>query len=414
MEPLILLVNTNPGFGSARLALSWLQMGARVEAVAPAVHPVRKVRGVRRVHRYRGSRPLTSLREALGAARPDLVIPCDDLARTYLNTLRASRHDAEWHELIEKSLGDSAHYEVFTNRTAVIETAKRAGVAVADSVELSSIDALPAAMEQMGLPAVLKSDQTAGGTGVRMVSSVAEAQAAFPRMSAPPSVARIVKRALLDKDTNLVPRFVRQNRSAMHLQRFVKGKIATASAACWRGELLAVVCVEVLETREDRGPAAVVRIIDHPQMKASVAAMVRALGVSGFCGLDFMIEEETGTARLIEMNARAAQMHHLRLGPGRNPVAAVYAALTGNAPRVAEERIALDTVALFPNAWLAPNADEYLQAAWQDVPWEEPALVEFGVRMKQAQNRFSFTYADLARLKASIGGRFRLRHAWNS
>ena len=61
-----------------------------------------------------------------------------------------------------------------------------------------------------------------------------------------------------------------------------------------------------------------------------------------------MLEEQTGSPYLIEVNPRATQVGHLTLGPGRDLPAAFYAALTGEAiqeaPKVTENR----TIALFP------------------------------------------------------------------
>jgi predicted ATP-grasp superfamily ATP-dependent carboligase len=53
------------------------------------------------------------------------------------------------------------------------------------------------------------------------------------------------------------------------------------------------------------------------------------LELSGFFGLDFMIEDGTEALYLIEMNPRLAPPCHLRLGKGRDLVGALCAQLTG-------------------------------------------------------------------------------------
>jgi D-alanine-D-alanine ligase-like ATP-grasp enzyme len=86
---------------------------------------------------------------------------------------------------------------------------------------------------------------------------------------------------------------------------------------CWRGEVLASVAVEVLRSHNPRGAATVVRIIDHPKIRAAGIALAGALNTSGFVGLDFILQPD-GSAHLLEMNPRATQLGHLRL-PGALP-----------------------------------------------------------------------------------------------
>ena len=59
------------------------------------------------------------------------------------------------------------------------------------------------------------------------------------------------------------------------------------------------------------------------------AALVRKLGLSGFCGFDFLLEAGTRAAHLIEMNARTTPISHLPLAEGRNLVTALATRLDG-------------------------------------------------------------------------------------
>jgi hypothetical protein len=76
-----------------------------------ARHPATHTHAVRRVHAYSTLRPLVSLGEAIAAASPDLVIPCDDSAAVHLGELyrHAARsgagHDA-LRALLLRSLGE--------------------------------------------------------------------------------------------------------------------------------------------------------------------------------------------------------------------------------------------------------------------------------------------------------------------
>ena len=62
-------------------------------------------------------------------------------------------------------------------------------------------------------------------------------------------------------------------------------------------------------------------------MADSAQRMVHALGLSGLCGLDFVIENSSGDAYLIEINPRATPVCHLALGAGHDLPAALLARL---------------------------------------------------------------------------------------
>jgi len=98
--------------------------------------------------------------------------------------------------------------------------------------------------------------------------------------------------------------------------------------------------------------------------------------MSGFCGVDFVLEDGTGRAWMIELNPRATQLGHLAIGPSGTLAAALLARLRGDvAPAAAQPRITQETVAFFPQAWLSGTVSPLLPPAYHDVPWAEPALV---------------------------------------
>jgi hypothetical protein len=114
--------------------------------------------------------------------------------------------------------------------------------------------------------------------------------------------------------------------------------------------------------------------------------MVRRLNLSGLHGFDFMLEEQTGNAYLIEMNPRATQVGHLALGPGRDIPAALYAVLSGQAVQPAPKVTENDTIALFPQEWIRDPQSTFLRSAYHDIPWEEPELVRDCVSNRRKQS----------------------------
>jgi hypothetical protein len=146
-------------------------------------------------------------------------------------------------------------------------------------------------------------------------------------------------------------------------------------AVCRQGEICVSACLEVVEHWSERGPSSVVRVIADAAMETAMRRVVKRIGVTGFCGFDFM-EGEDGTPLLIEMNPRPTQLVHLALGPGRDLVAAYAREVLGMAE--VEDRTRLvsgDTIAVFPQELQRDPESAWLRSGYSDVPWESPELV---------------------------------------
>src|SRR5690606_7484423 len=128
--------------------------------------------------------------------------------------------------------------------------------------------------------------------------------------------------------SHLLARF-RRERPSVTVQKFIVGRPTNRAVACWQGEVLAGISVTALETQSSTGPATVVRVVDNEEMTEAARTLVRALGFTGFCGLDFVIETATNAAYLIELNPRATPICHLPLGAGRDLPFALYSQLVG-------------------------------------------------------------------------------------
>ncbi len=113
---------------------------------------------------------------------------------------------------------------------------------------------------------------------------------------------------------------------------------------------------------------------------------MRALKFTGLCGFDFMIDAAKGDAYLIEMNARATQTCTLPLGPQRDLISSLCAALTGQLFSAPPLPLTGDTIALFPAAWHGDTSSDLFQSSYLDLPKDEPDLVKLG--MKQLQGSF--------------------------
>jgi len=378
--PNVLLVATDRWYPTARLGVALANAGCCVEAVCPANHPFGLTRAVRRMYRYSGLSPLASLRDAIYEACPDLVVPADDLATWHLHELhkRERKRGAAGREtckLIERSLGAEESFAIVSARYAFMQVAKEEGIRVPHTAVIHSTSEPHEWIARTGFPTVLKANGTSGGDGVRVVNTVQEAERAFYRLQSPPLLARAMKHALIDRDLTLIRPSLLRRRPVVNAQSFVAGHEATSALFCWEGNVLASLHFEVLEKMGSAGHATVVRWIDHPEMSAAAEKIARRLKLSGFHGLDFMIETGTGFAYLIEINPRTTQVGHLALGPERDLPAALYAAMTGKAVQPAPVMTRNDTIALFPQEWKRDAASPYFSSAYHDVPWCEPELV---------------------------------------
>ena len=402
MKPTVLLATTARWIPTARLAMALASAGFRVEAVCPSGHPLTKTGVATKTYSYRGLRPLSSFANAIAAAKPDLIVPGDDLATFHLHQLhqkeREHRRNGELRALIERSLGAPESFPTVFQRAAFLELAQELNVrsprteVIADSADLRSWAA------NVGFPIALKADGTSGGDGVKIAFNLEEAENAFRALSAPPLLVRALKRTLVDQDDTLLRPSLLRRHSIVNAQVFVAGREATSAIACWQGAVLASLHFEVVKKAQALGHATVVRVIENQEMSIAAERLVQRLHLSGLHGLDFMLEGKTGKAHLIEINPRSTQVGHLTLGLGRDLPAALYSAISGMPVRPARKVTEKDTIALFPQEWIRDETSPFLRSCYHDVPWQVPELVGACVLSRRKQHSW---YASKARLKST-------------
>jgi hypothetical protein len=386
----------------ARLAMAFASIGHRVEAICPTHHPLAKTKAVRTLYRYSALRPLEALAKAIKRAEPALIVPCDDRVIAHLHELHASEHASPvLNAVIERSLGSVDSFPIAERRSDLIAVAHAEGIRAPDMVRVTMVDELKAALDQVGLPAVMKVDGTWGGLGVRVVHSLAEATTALKALSRPVGAVRALKRLVVDRDPFFLQPVFTGPSPVVNVQRFVEGIPANSAVACWNGELLASISVAAMRTRGPQGASTVVRVIDHPEMTEAGAKLVRRLGLSGFCGFDFLLEAGTYAAHLIEMNARTTPISHLPLAEGRNLVTALATRLDGITAISPTPPIMQDIIAFFPQAWLLEPNSDLLHSGYHDIPWGEQALVRELMKLPWPER--GFLARLLSRLRQSAG-----------
>ncbi|MCQ4158922.1 hypothetical protein NON00_03160 [Roseomonas sp. GC11] len=393
--PRLLVVSTQPWTMAARLAGALAQAGCVVEAASPPHALLARSGAPRAHHRLHPWRLRRDLATALRRARPDRVLPADDAAAALLATLRP---EPDLAALVEASLGAPESTAVAHSKTAQMALAARLGLPVPETRPVESLPALLAALAESGLPRVLKADGSWGGTGVTLLREAAAAPAAYAAATTRPSLLQTAKLAAWEG--SLRPFAARRawRRPALHLQAFIAGPPANRAVLAERGRVLAGLSVEVLTTLSPTGPGSVVRVIDHPQMAATAAAMAARLGLSGLLGFDFVLEAGTGRALLLEMNPRATPICHLSDAPGGGLAGALAAHLAGRDPAAVPLPAPGTTIALFPSEWLRDPASPWLREARHDVPWHDAPLLRAYMEDAAALRRFERRRAWLRRL----------------
>ena len=301
-------------------------------------------------------------------------MPCDDGVVWQLHELHAG--NISLRPLIERSLGSEAAYPVIRNRAAFLQAAADLGIRVPDTRTLNSEEELNA--WRADSPAVLKRDGTWGGSGVAIVRSLPSALANYRRLSQPMSVGAAWKRYLVNRDPIAIWSWKRRELPRVTLQEFIQGRPANSMIACWKGELLGSISVEVLTSQGATGAATVVRLIQNKEMEQAAQLLAKKFMLSGFHGLDFVLDQKTGRAYLIEINPRCTQLGHLRLA-NRGDLAGILSAKLSDQPIDSvpgpQDCKPGAAVVFFPQAFQWNPKNPYLRQGKHDVPWEEPALV---------------------------------------
>lgn len=379
-EPRVLLVTTIHLPSTARLAMALARSGCKVFAVTPPRHPLRRIQAAAARFPYRMFRPLEALEAVFKDTSPHLVIPCDETAVRHLHQLHRVSARPESRALIERSLGRADAYPIVEARHALLMAASEAGINVPATRGISRVEDLHAWSLENPLPWVLKADGSCAGVGVRIVSSLHEAENTFHMLNRPVSAALAFNKLLIDQESFWVRRWWQESRPAISVQSYIDGRPANCSVACWEGEVLAGISLEVVVAESRTGPSTINRVVDNPEMMDTARRIARKLGLNGLVGFDFMIETATGAACLIEMNPRNTPVCHINLGPGRDLVGALAARLSGHERPNPMPVTTNDLIALFPDAWMRDPESELLYSAYHDVPWEEPALVNELIR----------------------------------
>jgi len=288
------------------------------------------------VFSYNGYAPVESLQNAIDSFGPDIVIPSCDRSVQHLHELHAicSSRGPEClktGELIERSLGNPAGFPTVSSRFELLKIAQLEGILVPRTASVENNAEFTGWSGGSAAPWVIKADGTWGGQGVRIARSMAAAERSVEEFTKGAGFLSLFKALLLNRNWDWVLAEWRHSGRPVVAQSFIHGRPANCAVVCWEGNVLASVAVEVIQSRGATGPATLVQLVPGREMIAAASKLARRLGISGFFGLDFMIEEGTGAVYLIEMNPRCTPPCALPLKEGHDLVKAFCARLAGRA-----------------------------------------------------------------------------------
>lgn len=383
MRPRVLLAHSHLWPNVARLAMIFRDAGFHVDVIAPGPHPVHKMRSPDRTFLYRPTAPRASLMAAITAARPQLLVPCDDRIVGHVHALHAEVAGTDAPDdpfsvsrLIETSLGAPRSYNSLKSRGLLRELDGLPDVHIPRTDPVATLGQLREWLQRHGAPAVLKLDSSWGGRDVIPIRGPGDVASAFFRMQLHRSRLRRIRTAMTSRDPEPVLELVGWRAPPFSVQAFVPGGLANCAVACWRGEILASVAVEVVQRGTDFGNATVVRRVAGEALIAAARSVSRHLELSGMHGFDFVIDADSRKPMLIEINPRATQINHLPLGDGETLATALRLALEGKPRRENFAEPRLGEIALFPQEWERDPNSPYLTSAFHDVPREEPELIK--------------------------------------
>jgi len=375
----VLLTNTNRWPMTARVAIELSQAGCDVFVLCPFPgHPAQRTRAVSQTYRYSSSRPIASLLAAIGSLGPDVIVPCDDLGVQHLHELYAIATKeglAKIAALVESSLGPSDSFSIVSSRYELLRLATENGVLTPRTCVVGNLEDLRSNCDIPTFPWVLKADGTWGGSGVRVAGDRREAERLFLELRRRQGALSTLKQLVTSRSrSSTFFSWGRQPKLSLVAQAYIKGRPANCVVVCWRGRVLAGIGVDVISSQGIKGPAIVVRPIENREMMRAAELIAGQLNLTGFFGLDFMIESATNLLYLIEMNPRCTPLCHLQLGRGKDLVGALVAELQGVSCRTLAPVTTSTTIAYFPQAQSCHS--RFLQSSFNDIPEGEPELVE--------------------------------------
>lgn len=212
------------------------------------------------------------------------------------------------------------------------------GIPAPTSASPRSSDDLEMAIPHLQFPVILKLPAGNNSHGITYAHSPAELQTRFAQLAAEAH---------------------RWGTSPPLVQNLIDGDPVYTLMFCDQGRKLGEVIYRPLRTFPSKGGTSAHRIaIDHPQISQYTSRLAEATGWTGFLGLDFLVERETGIPYLIDANPRANPGVSLGYLAGIDWPQFYLDMLAGRRPQAVNARVGVrDRSWLLDFAWLVEDTN---------------------------------------------------------
>ena len=182
---------------------------------------------------------------------------------------------------------------------------------------VSSLAEAEAFAGDRGFPMVLKRRYGFAGQGVAVCADRSELDRAFTELA---------KADTLDFERFGDVRFL--------VQAYVAGSVVSRSSVAWQGsELAGTTREKLIKNPPQTGPATVVRFFHQPEVARFSAALTKGFGMTGFFGIEYIVDDSDGRAYLLEVNRRVTPGASTGELVGVDLCAALHAQMTGTRRR---------------------------------------------------------------------------------
>lgn len=384
----LLYVALDSWFSSARLPKYLSQTGFRLIGICAPASPLMQVRHFEHRIVIAAEDLRTALESATKRFQPALIISADEAAIQRIQALGRQARDfpatisADLSQLLMRSLSKPAQLDNLMSKRRINEIAGALGIPVPRQAAITSAAEAEAFASIVGYPIVLKKEKTHGGMGVLLCRNAAEVVTNVFRLRASGQVRRGIAKLGIGTAAQVAPlrsALAAWPGSLLIAQEYIWGCLAFRTIVANDGrELAGFANVAERVSPPPFGSSSVVRSVDSPNMARATAMLTEELGLSGFAGIDFILERGSGRAVLLELNPRVTPTSHLGPRFGADLCAALRAELAGG--RVGENQSSLSAtveglVALFPAELMRDVSSAYLSSAYHDTPGDEPELI---------------------------------------
>ncbi|UOF01840.1 ATP-binding protein [Bdellovibrio reynosensis] len=304
--------------------------------------------------------------------RPDLVVPGDEDA---LLALQALAKFPLIGKKITSSLPGYTDPSVLLSKSKFVAKCAKWGVRVPKNIEVKNLQEALTAAPRLGFPLVVKYDFGYGASGVEVVHNeeqLIKSLSSTQKVSLVTKIKRVIKTLLF-----VVPK---DDENGLSLQQYISGQVGLAPFCAQNGAVFAANPMLKHKTYPGAtGPSSVVVGVDNQEIHQAILTVAKNLSYTGFGSLDFIVEQKTGEAYVIELNPRPVPTVHFDSDLcAQDLCASFYKGLNkqfkphdSGAPLYKSF-----TIALFPNEKRRDPQSPYLTQSYHDIPKDDEVLME--------------------------------------